>query len=71
MICIAGGLKYRQAELIQTKMMLEAMLVICEHTDEVINIIKDSPLSITSIATKEVKKEITANTKQTDEWESF
>ena len=41
-ICIAGGLKYRQAELIQTKMMLEAMLVICEHTDEVIDIIKAS-----------------------------
>ena len=41
-ICIAGGLKYRQADLIQTKMMLEAMLVICEHSNEVIELIKES-----------------------------
>lgn len=41
-ICIAGGLKYRQADLIQNKMMLEAMLVICEHSNEVIELIKNS-----------------------------
>ena len=41
-ICIAGGLKYRQADLIQSKMMLEAMLVICEHANEVIELIRES-----------------------------
>lgn len=42
MISIAGGLKYKQADLIYKKMTLEAMLIICEHSDEVINIIKNS-----------------------------
>lgn len=41
-ISIAGGLKYRQAELVYKKMTLEAILQICEHSDQVINIIKRS-----------------------------
>ena len=42
MISIAGGLKYRQSDLIYRKMTLEALLQICEHTDEVITIIRNS-----------------------------
>lgn len=41
-ISIAGGLKYRQADLVYKKMTLEAILQICEHSDLVINIIKQS-----------------------------
>lgn len=41
-ISIAGGLKYRQADLVYKKMTLEAILQICEHSDLVINIIKRS-----------------------------
>lgn len=41
-ISIAGGLKYRQAELISKKMVLKALLIISDHTDEVINLIKKS-----------------------------
>lgn len=41
-ISIAGGLKYRQAELMQKRMELDAMLIVSDHSDEVVSIIKSS-----------------------------
>lgn len=41
-ISIASGLKYKQAELIRKRMTLEAMLVVAEHSKEVIRIIENS-----------------------------
>ena len=41
-LSIAGGLKYRLASLIDRQMLLEAMLVVVEHVDEVITIIRSS-----------------------------
>ena len=39
-VSIAGGLKYKQTDLVFEKMKLEAMLVISDHTNEVINIVR-------------------------------
>lgn len=41
-LSIAGSLRYRQTELVNTKMLLEAMLIISDYSDEVIQIIKSS-----------------------------
>ena len=41
-ISIAGGLKYRQSEIVTKRMTAEAILQISEHTDQVIDIIKNS-----------------------------
>lgn len=41
-ISIAGGLKYKQTELINKKMMLEAMLHIVDNIDDVITIIRNA-----------------------------
>lgn len=39
---ILGGLKYKQAKLIEEKLRLSAMLIICDRQDEVIQIIRTS-----------------------------
>lgn len=41
-LSIASGLKYRLAELISRQMLLKAMLIVVEHVDEVIAIIRSS-----------------------------
>lgn len=41
-LSIAGGLKYKQAEIISRKMTVEAILQICEHTKQVIELIRKS-----------------------------
>lgn len=41
-ISIAGGLKYRQTDLVFEKMKLEAMLIVSNNTDDVIDIVKKS-----------------------------
>lgn len=41
-ISIAGGLKYKQTDLIYRQMVLQAMLVVVEHSKEVIRLIEES-----------------------------
>ena len=48
-LSIAGGLKYKQSDLIKKRMTLEAMLIVAEHSKEVINIIENSETTDTAV----------------------